>query len=85
VAGTVVTHGPGEADRARTAARLFPGARLVEAAAPGIDITVGSAYAADPDAGPDSSPSPQSTGVPAEVADGARSADDDLCDDLSYG
>ncbi|WP_436737857.1 LCP family protein [Streptomyces sp. BBFR102] len=85
LAGTVITHGPGEEDGARTAARLFPGARLVEGAGPGIDVTVGTSYAADPDAGPQAAPSPQPTGVPAEVADGARSADDDLCDDLSYG
>lgn len=82
---TVVTHGPGEENRARTAARLFPGARLVPAGEPGIVITVGTSYAADPDAEPEAAASPEPSGVPAEVAKGARSADDDLCEDLSYG
>ncbi|MGW9356553.1 LCP family protein [Streptomyces diastaticus] len=80
---TLITHGSGEAERARTAGRLFPGARLVEATTPGIDITVGRSYAENPGDGPEAPASPQPTGVPAEVADGARSADDDLCDDLS--
>ncbi|MDT0542005.1 LCP family protein [Streptomyces lonegramiae] len=77
---TLVTHGPGEQEQAKTVARVFPGARLQPADAPGISVTLGQEYAADP------SPSASApTTLPSEVADTARSADTDPCSDLSYG
>lgn len=80
--GTVVTYGPGLKDEAETTARLFAGARTTQSDNAGIQVIVGSDYAASPSAAP-TSPKPET--VPSGVADGARSADDDLCSDLSYG
>ncbi|MFF4948120.1 LCP family protein [Streptomyces chattanoogensis] len=89
-ATTVVTYGPGQAEQAGTLARFFPGAELQQATAPGISITLGQAYAdhpAPPVASPFPSPSSPSSSddVPSDIADKARSADDDPCSDLSYG
>lgn len=89
---TVITYGPGQQDDATKVARLFPGAQLQQANATGISVMLGQAYAdAPPDADsgdatatpPDGST--DSSTVPSEVADKARSADDDPCSDLSYG
>ncbi|KNB50730.1 LCP family protein [Streptomyces caatingaensis] len=79
---TLVTYGPGLRSRAETVARRFPGAELRQTAAGGIGVTLGTAYAAGPSPAP-SSPAP--TAVPSRVAEQARSADDDVCSDLSYG
>ncbi|WP_443035456.1 LCP family protein [Streptomyces sp. BE230] len=79
---TVVTYGPGLRDEAETTARLFGGARTTESGEPGIQVIVGRDYADNPSAAP-ASPTPDT--VPSAVADGARSADDDPCSDLSYG
>ncbi|MFD7425721.1 LCP family protein [Streptomyces sp. NPDC059818] len=80
--GTLVTYGPGLQNKAETTARLFPGARTTESADAGIQVIVGSVYAANPSAAP-ATPTPDT--VPSAVADDARSADDDPCSDLSYG
>ncbi|MFI9626323.1 LCP family protein [Streptomyces sp. NPDC052042] len=80
-ATTVIRYGPGEEERAGKAARLFPGAELAPVATPGITVLLGRDYADRPDA----SASPPSTDVPAQVAEEARSADDNPCSDLSYG
>lgn len=80
--GTLVTYGPGLQDKAATTARLFPGARTTESADAGIQVIVGSDYAANPSAAP-ATPTPDA--VPSAVAGEARSADDDPCSDLSYG
>ncbi|WP_250302383.1 MULTISPECIES: LCP family protein [unclassified Streptomyces] len=78
---TVIDYGPGQEAKARTVARLFAGAELQESTAPGITVTVGTSYAADPTATASSAPS----SVPSSVASGARSGDDGPCSDLSYG
>jgi LCP family protein required for cell wall assembly len=75
--GTSVEYGPGELSRARTVAAAFPGAELESVTGSGISVVLGRSYAAAPTATP--------TAVPTEVADGARSADDDPCSNLSYG
>ncbi|MEV4975453.1 LCP family protein [Streptomyces scopuliridis] len=82
-ATTVIEYGPGQEDKARTVERLFPGARLTAASAAetaaGITVILGRSYSpAEP--GP-AQPGP----LPSAVADGARSADDDPCANLSYG
>ncbi|WP_393053516.1 LCP family protein [Streptomyces sp. LN549] len=81
-ARTVVTYGPGLQGAAGTTARLFGGARTTESGQPGIQVIVGSDFAANPSAAP---VSPKPDTVPSTVADEARSADDDPCSDLSYG
>jgi LCP family protein required for cell wall assembly len=75
--GTSVDYGPGELSRARTVAEAFPGAELESVTGAGISVVLGRSYAAAPTATP--------TAVPTEVADGARSADDDPCSNLTYG
>lgn len=79
---TLVTYGPGLRDRAENTARLFKGARTTQSADTGIQVIVGSDYAQNPTAAP-AAPTPDA--VPSAVAGEARSADDDLCSDLSYG
>ncbi|MFD8490064.1 LCP family protein [Streptomyces sp. NPDC059712] len=81
-ATTVIEYGAGLEAQARTVAAVFPGAQLRSAggAGSGVRVVLGASYAAD-----GSSAAPEPTTVPSSVADGARSADDDLCSDLSYG
>ncbi|WP_320780831.1 LCP family protein [Streptomyces sp. CRN 30] len=80
---TVIRYGTGLEARARTVAALFPGATLEPGAdAAIIDVILGRDYSG---AGAGASASPAPTSVPSSVADGARSADDDPCSDLSYG
>ncbi|WP_399082443.1 LCP family protein [Streptomyces sp. BBFR2] len=81
---TRISYGPGEEDRARTTARLFPGAELHQEPAPGITVTVGSSYSGQPSPGATTAP-PADGKVPTEVSDDARTADDDACAKLSYG
>ncbi|MCX5360024.1 LCP family protein [Streptomyces sp. NBC_00124] len=75
--GTSVEYGPGELSRARTVAEAFPGAELESVTGAGISVVLGRSYATTPTATP--------TAVPTEVTDGARSADDDPCSNLTYG
>ncbi|MFD7494138.1 LCP family protein [Streptomyces sp. NPDC059832] len=82
-ADTVIEYGPGQKNQARNLARLFPGAQLHPASSTGISVTLGRSYTAGGPAA--ESPAAEATGVPTTVADDARSADDDLCSDLSYG
>ncbi|MDQ0717046.1 LCP family protein required for cell wall assembly [Streptomyces luteogriseus] len=82
-ATTLVEYGPGLEDRARTVARAFPGAGLRSVSGSGISVVLGQSYADGPAAGASASPAP--TAVPSEVADGARSADDNPCSNLTYG
>ncbi|MFF3394827.1 LCP family protein [Streptomyces sp. NPDC002669] len=81
-ATTVVEYGPGLRDEAETTARLFAEARATASDVPGIQVILGSSYAANPSAAPEK---PASSGVPPAVAGEARSADDDPCANLSYG
>ncbi|MGW6058613.1 LCP family protein [Streptomyces sp. NPDC055189] len=83
---TVIAYGPGEKSRAKSVARLFRGAELESATAPGVTITLGQSYADTPSATPSTdTPSAEPDPVPSKVAEGARSADDNPCSDLSYG
>ncbi|MGA5897234.1 LCP family protein [Streptomyces venetus] len=82
-ATTVVEYGPGLEDRALTVAAAFPGAGLRSVTGSGISVVLGRSYADSPAASGSASPAPAA--VPSEVADGARSADDNPCSNLSYG
>ncbi|WP_406423105.1 LCP family protein [Streptomyces sp. NBC_00873] len=75
---TVIEYGPGQKSQAQSVAKLFPNAQLHSTTSTGISVTLGRSYAAE-DA------SAEATAVPTTVADDARSADDDLCSNLSYG
>ncbi|MFE4538228.1 LCP family protein [Streptomyces scopuliridis] len=82
-ATTVIEYGPGQEEKARTVERIFPGARLTSASAAetagGINVILGRSYSS-------AEPGPAQPGpLPSAVADGARSADDDPCANLSYG
>ncbi|WP_129312380.1 LCP family protein [Streptomyces sp. L2] len=76
-ATTLIQYGPGLRAEAGTVARLFPDAQLRSADAPSINVILGRSYGA--------SPSPTALSLPTSVANDARSADDDLCSQLSYG
>jgi LCP family protein required for cell wall assembly len=76
---TLVEYGAGELSQARTVAAAFPGAELESVTRAGVSVVLGRSYADSPAA----SASP--TALPTEVADGARSADDDPCSNLTYG
>ncbi|MFJ1836372.1 LCP family protein [Streptomyces sp. NPDC088175] len=77
-ADTVIEYGPGQKSRAESVAGLFPGARLKSGTGTGISVILGRSYPAE-------GSSAKATEVPKTVADDARSADDDLCSNLSYG
>ncbi|MDT0408589.1 MULTISPECIES: LCP family protein [Streptomyces] len=81
-ATTTIAYGPGEKKSATTTARWFPGANLTETGTPGITVTVGRTYADDPAAAP---ATPQSDSPAKPVGSDARSADENPCEDLSYG
>lgn len=74
---TLVEYGPGEESGARTVAAAFPGATLESVTGAGISVVLGQSYASTPTASP--------TAVPRTVADGARSADENPCANLTYG
>ncbi|MER6124348.1 LCP family protein [Streptomyces sp. NPDC001795] len=78
---TLIEYGPGEQSTAQTVASLFPGAQLESVSAPGVSVVLGQAYADAPTATASATP----TAVPSSVADGARSADDNPCSNLTYG
>ncbi|MGX4691134.1 LCP family protein [Streptomyces sp. JNUCC 63] len=77
---TVIQYGTGLRSQAETVAKLFPGSGLEAIGGSGINVVVGASYAAT---SPSTPAAP--TAVPSSVADDARSADDDLCSNLSYG
>ncbi|MCL7366400.1 LCP family protein [Streptomyces ardesiacus] len=79
-ATTVIEYGAGLETQARTVAAVFSGAQLRPAGGSGVRVVLGASYATS-----GSSAAPEPSTVPSSVADGARSADDDLCSDLSYG
>ncbi|MDN3021649.1 LCP family protein [Streptomyces sp. S.PB5] len=76
---TLIEYGAGESAHARTVAAAFPGSRLESVTRAGVSVVLGQSYADT------ASASAAPTAVPSEVADGARSADDDPCSDLTYG
>ncbi|MEU7381742.1 LCP family protein [Streptomyces sp. NPDC042207] len=79
-ATTLIQYGPGRQAQAETVAGLFPGAELQALTGPGINVVLGEDFAAAPDTA-----SAEPTSMPTAVAADARSADDDLCTNLSYG
>ncbi|MFI9562738.1 LCP family protein [Streptomyces rishiriensis] len=84
-AATVVQYGPGRKGQAETVARLFPGARLQSLGAGRVNVVLGASYTGDPDPAAPAATSAAPASVPTSVADGSRTADADLCSDLSYG
>ncbi|WP_329269565.1 LCP family protein [Streptomyces sp. NBC_01451] len=78
-ATTVIEYGPGLKSAAQTAARVFPGAAVQPVTAAGVNVVVGESYKGG------STAAPQPTAIPKDVTEGARSADDSLCSNLSYG
>ncbi|MGW5479163.1 LCP family protein [Streptomyces sp. NPDC004008] len=77
---TVIEYGAGLKSQAEAVAKLFPGARLEFIGGSGINVVLGAPYVT----GSSSAPATP-TAVPSSVADDARSADDDLCSNLTYG
>lgn len=82
---TVVQYGPGMRGQAETVARLFPGARLESLTASRVNVVLGSSYTGDRDPSASAAPSAAPAAVPTSVAHDSRTADADLCSDLSYG
>ncbi|MEV0634271.1 LCP family protein [Streptomyces sp. NPDC050619] len=80
-ATTLVEYGPGLESQAQTLVRAFPGAGLEAVTGSGVSVVLGQSYADAPAA----TASPAPTALPSEVADGARSADDNPCSNLTYG
>ncbi|MEU0133322.1 LCP family protein [Streptomyces sp. NPDC006296] len=81
---TVIEYGSGRKAEARTLARLLGTGELRPADGGGLDVVLGQSYA-DRAPGSGATAAPVPSEVPAEVADGARTADEDLCAALSYG
>lgn len=79
---TAIEYGAGREADAAAVARLFPGAELRTVSTAGVAVVLGSDYTG---AEPPAAASPAPTSVPSGVADDARSADEDLCSNLSYG
>ncbi|MGW2911843.1 LCP family protein [Streptomyces asoensis] len=82
---TVIEYAAGLRTQADTVARLFPGAELRSVTGTGVHVVLGASYTAPDGSSAPATPAATPTAVPASVADDARSADDDLCSDLSYG
>ncbi|WP_327073724.1 LCP family protein [Kitasatospora purpeofusca] len=90
-ATTTVEYGAaGQRAAAEKVAALFPGAAVASGQAAGISLRLGRDYAAVGAAS--GSPSPAATGpagapapLPTEVVNEARSGDDDICSNVSYG
>ncbi|MGW6919216.1 LCP family protein [Kitasatospora sp. NPDC054939] len=79
-ATTTVEYGAGQKAGAEKVAALFPGATLSPTSAAGISLVLGKDYA-DAGAATPEAPAP----LPTEVVAEARSADDDICSNVSYG
>ncbi|MFD7166896.1 LCP family protein [Streptomyces violascens] len=78
---TVIEYGPNDEAKAKTLATHFPGALMRQAKAPGLNVILGTQYK---DGGAAATPSAPAS-VPPSVSDKARSADDNICSNLSYG
>ncbi|MCC5574333.1 LCP family protein [Microtetraspora sp. AC03309] len=79
-AATLIEYGPGQAERARTVARMFAGATFRRVTDPGVAVILGRSYVRTPDPG-----AATPVALPTSVAGRARSAADDACSNLSYG
>ncbi|MEV5277612.1 LCP family protein [Streptomyces sp. NPDC051994] len=80
---TVIEYGANDEAKANTLATHFPGALLRKSKAPGLSVIVGTKYE-ESGGGGSAAPSAPAA-VPSSVADKARSADDNICSNLSYG
>ncbi|MFE7559213.1 LCP family protein [Kitasatospora sp. NPDC057500] len=88
-ATTTVEYGAGQRTNAQKVAALFPGAAVAPGPRAGISVRLGLDYAGaalgapSPAAAAAAASAPAR--LPAEVVGGARSADDDICSNVSYG
>ncbi|MGW2254440.1 LCP family protein [Kitasatospora sp. NPDC001660] len=88
---TMIEYGPGQKANADKVAALFPGATVDSGTSPGVTVIVGKDFAgangaatttsSTPAAGTSSTPAP----LPTTVTNDARSADDDICANTTYG
>lgn len=79
-ATTVIEYSPEHKSQAQTVARAFPGAAVQPMpGAGGINVVVGQSYKGG------STSAPRPTTLPKDIAEGARSADDNPCSNLTYG
>ncbi|KOU35666.1 LCP family protein [Streptomyces sp. WM6378] len=78
---TVIEYGANDEAKAKTLATHFPGALMRQSKTPGLSVILGTQYK---ESGADAAPSAPAS-VPPAVADKARSADDNICSNLSYG
>ncbi|GAA2450954.1 LCP family protein [Streptomyces mauvecolor] len=78
---TVIQYGANDEAKAKTLATHFPGALMRPSKTPGLNVILGTQYK---ESGADAAPSAPAS-VPPSVADKARSADDNICSNLSYG
>ncbi|MFF1908854.1 LCP family protein [Kitasatospora sp. NPDC058218] len=83
-ATTTVEYGAGQKANAEKVAALFPGAVLTPTSAAGISLVLGKDYAAANATAATAAPSVPAP-LPSEVVNEARSADDDICSNVSYG
>ncbi len=84
---TTVEYGAGQKANAEKVAALFPGATLTSTTAAGISVVLGKDYAdANGGAGTAAPGTPAAPApLPSSVTEEARSADDDICANTSYG
>ncbi|MFE6871969.1 LCP family protein [Kitasatospora sp. NPDC057692] len=89
---TMVRYGSGQKANAEKVAALFPGAVVESGTAPGLTVIVGQDFAAANGAtaaAGSTSAAPSTPGTPAplpsSVTADARSADDNICDNTTYG
>ncbi|MEU3374490.1 LCP family protein [Streptomyces sp. NPDC006711] len=80
---TVIQYGPGEDAKAKTLETHFPGALLRQGKKPGLSVILGTQYKESAGGASPSTGAPAE--VPSSVVDAARSADDNICSNLSYG
>ncbi|MFJ8310771.1 MULTISPECIES: LCP family protein [unclassified Streptomyces] len=78
---SVIEYGANDEAKANTLATHFPGALLRKSKTPGLSVIVGTQYEQSGGSAAPSAPA----AVPSSVADKARSADDNICSNLSYG
>ncbi|MGW4382102.1 LCP family protein [Kitasatospora sp. NPDC004531] len=85
-ATTVVQYGSGQKANAETVASLFPGATVEAGSTAGITVVLGKDYAASAGGnGQGGGATPDPGPLSSSVSEDARSADDDICSNVSYG
>ncbi|MGW6913269.1 LCP family glycopolymer transferase [Kitasatospora sp. NPDC054939] len=88
-ATTTVEYGAGQKANAEKVAALFPGATVEAGQSAGVTVTVGKDFAAAnggaaASGGAATTPTAPAT-LPPSITEDARSADDDICSDITYG